>query len=347
MSESRTLRVGVIGAGANTRAKHIPGLQEIAGVSIEVVCNRSRESSQTAADQFGIPRIAEKWEDVVEDPNLDAICIGTWPYLHAPISIAALENGKHVLTEARMAMNATEGASMLEVAEKKSDLTAQIVPAPFTLEWDKTIAGLIAEGALGELREIHFSKALPMNIDSSSPISWRQDRSLSGNNVLMLGIYYEPILRWFDERPRRVLAQGSIFTEVRNRVGTSEKASIEIPESLSFASEYESGLILTGRMTGVELGLGRDEYVINGSKGTLRLDVEARRLTLTQTGKPETEISVDPDLKEVWQVESDFVASIREGRPVRLTNFKDGLDYMKFTDAVIGSIETDSAWKTI
>ena len=50
-----TLRIGLIGAGANTRLQHIPGFQGIDGVEITAVCNRSRESGQRIADEYGIP----------------------------------------------------------------------------------------------------------------------------------------------------------------------------------------------------------------------------------------------------------------------------------------------------
>ena len=347
MGELSDLRVGVIGAGTNTKLKHIPGLQAIEGVSVDVVCNRSLESSQAAADEFGIPRVAPRWEDVVADPQLDAICVGTWPYLHAPISIASLEAGKHVLTEARMAMDSEEAIAMLAASAKRSDLVAQIVPSPFTLAWDKTIVRMIEDGTIGDLREVHFSKALPMNVDSAAPMTWRQDKAFSGNNTLMLGIYYEPILRWFSERPERVLAKGRIYTKTRKHAERGEETVVEIPESLTLMAEYRSGLALTGRMTGIELGSVRDEYVINGSEGTLRLDLVAGKLSLSRIGTDEVEVSVDPSLRGEWRVEADFVDSIREGNAVELTNFADGLDYMKFTDAVIASVESDSAWTGI
>lgn len=57
MSVSNTIRVGVIGAGGNTRAQHIPKLQEIPGVSIQVVSNRTEKSAQAVASQFGIPKV--------------------------------------------------------------------------------------------------------------------------------------------------------------------------------------------------------------------------------------------------------------------------------------------------
>src|SRR5581483_10508785 len=101
---SHTLRIGLIGAGANTRARHIPGLRALPQVEIVAVCNRRPESTAAVARDCGIPRTCEQWQDVVHADDIDAIVIGTWPYLHCPITLAALAAGKHVLTEARLAL---------------------------------------------------------------------------------------------------------------------------------------------------------------------------------------------------------------------------------------------------
>ena len=103
---SQTIKVGVVGAGNNTRVRHIPGLQAIDGVEIVSVCNRSRESSQRVADAFHIPKVYDDWRELVAASDTNAIVIGTWPYMHCEVTCAALEAGKHVMCEARMARNA-------------------------------------------------------------------------------------------------------------------------------------------------------------------------------------------------------------------------------------------------
>ena len=79
---AETLRIGLIGAGANTRTRHIPGFQAIEGVELVAVCNRSPESGHRVADAFGIGRVETDPEALFRDPDIDAICIGTWPYKH-------------------------------------------------------------------------------------------------------------------------------------------------------------------------------------------------------------------------------------------------------------------------
>ena len=129
MSDSK-IRVGFIGAGANTRKHHIPKLKAQPGVELVAVANRSKESGEKVAKEFGIGRVHAGWQEIVNAPDIDAICIGTWPYMHCEMTTAALGAGKHVLCEARMAMNAAEGRRMLEAARKKPNLVTQLVPGP-------------------------------------------------------------------------------------------------------------------------------------------------------------------------------------------------------------------------
>ena len=79
-----TIKVGIIGAGGNTTSRHIPRLQAIDGVEIVGVCNRSLESSQRVADQFGIPKTYSNWQEAIADTDTTAIVIGTWPLYALP-----------------------------------------------------------------------------------------------------------------------------------------------------------------------------------------------------------------------------------------------------------------------
>ena len=114
MAKSPAIRIGIIGAGSIARARHLPGFRAIAGVEVVGVCNRHRKSSSSVAREFDIPKVFGSWEELVDDDDIDAVVIGAWPYLHCAVTLAALDAGKHVLTQARMAMNAREAQRMLD-----------------------------------------------------------------------------------------------------------------------------------------------------------------------------------------------------------------------------------------
>ncbi|MEE9258443.1 MAG: Gfo/Idh/MocA family oxidoreductase, partial [Nitrospinaceae bacterium] len=140
----KKIRIGVIGAGQNTRKIHIPKLQALPEVEVLEVANRSTDSGKAAAEEFSIPHVRSSWREVATSGDIDAVVIGTWPYLHCEAACLALESGKHVLCEARMAMDAKEAGKMLAVSAKHPNLVAQLVPAPFTLGIDKAVADTIA-----------------------------------------------------------------------------------------------------------------------------------------------------------------------------------------------------------
>src|SRR6267143_5003145 len=212
----RAIRVGFVGAGRNTCSRHIPGLQQQPGVEFVAVANRSRQSGERVAKEFGIRRVYDDWREVVRAPDVDAVCIGTWPYTHCEMTLAALAAGKHVLCEARMAMNAAEGRRMLAAWRKAPGLVAQLVPSPPTLEVDSTLKALLADGFVGEVLAVELSATRqPSFVDREAPLHWRQDVALSGHNILTMGIWYEAMLRWLGAA-RRVSAMGKIAVPRRH-----------------------------------------------------------------------------------------------------------------------------------
>src|SRR5207253_11422208 len=273
--------------------------------------------------------------------DVDAVVIGTWPYLHSPITLAALEAGKHVLTEARMSLNAAEAQRMLEVARQHPKLTAQIVPRPFGLKGHEPIRALIADGFLGELREVHVFSLNAALADAATPLSWRQDVNLSGFNMLTLGIVQEVLLRWV-AAPVRVQAQVHAHipsridpqSGVRRPVGTTDSVqALAMLADGARATYHFSGATPFGQAMGIHL---------YGTEGALLYDLINDRIQgagkrLGIKGSELEEIPIPPEQARSWRVEADFVDSIRLGKAVTLTDFATGVAYMEFTEAVARS----------
>lgn len=337
---TQKLRIGFIGAGANTRKMHIPGFYKLEDVELSVVANRSVASAEKVAKQEGIKRVAPDWRAVVEDPYIDAVCIGTWPYVHAEATIAALENGKHVLCEARMACDLAEAQAMETAARAHPTLVAQIVPAPFSLDFDATIRDMLQSGQLGRLLEVRVVNTGGQLADPDSPMTWRQDEAFSGKNILTMGIVHETVLRWVDADPHWLLADGAVFQQERRYADSDAVKAVEIPDSVSILGRFqESDARLIYHFSGVESGKPRMEFRLNGTRGALRFDAARSKLLFAEAGSTEEKkITLGRTQCRGWQVEADFVRSIREGSPVQLTSLAEGLRYMRFTEMVAASL---------
>jgi predicted dehydrogenase len=307
-----TLRVGIIGAGANTRLKHIPGLRAQNSVEIVGVANRSEESSKKAAKELDIPKVYGDWTEIIADKDIDAVCIGTWPYTHAQMTIAALDAGKHVLCEARMAMNAREAHAMLAASRRNPSRIAQIVPAPMTLPVDRTIIEAIAGGALGNLI------AVDMRIS------------------MALGIWYEQMARWVGHASS-AFATGQVVVKHR-KDATGARVPVSIPDHIDVTGHLQGGGQYRLALTSV-LGHtpNRTETWIHGDKGTLAFitpnDGEAY-LQLGRKGGAMSALAIDPNKRGDWRVEEEFVNAVRGREAVTHTDFVTGVKYMEWTDAV-------------
>ncbi len=336
------IRVGIVGAGGNVRLRHAPGFKAIEGVELVSVSNRTRESGERAAEEFGISKVYDNWLDLVQADDTDAICIGTWPYLHAAITIAALEYDKHVLTEARMAMNAEEAHAMLEASRASPHLVAQIVPAPMTLKVDQTVQEMISQGYLGQVLAVDMRNNSSAFLDVEAPLHWRQSRDLSGLNIMMMGIWYEMLMRWIGPATK-VMAMTNTFVKQR-RDADGRLHTVDVPDHADVICEMACGARAQMRFSSVTGLAPANEVWLFGADGTIKLDADKMELYAGKRGDAQlSKVDIDPQKQGDWRVEEEFINAIRGIEQVKLTTFEDGVKYMEFTEAVTRSAQSGEA----
>ena len=341
------IRIGFVGAGGIVRTRHAPGLRQVPGVEFKVVANRSAESSERAAREFGVERTARDWREVVESNDVDAVWIGTHPYMHREITIAALEHGKHVFCQARMAMDYQDAKAMWEAAEK-SDKTTMLCPPPHYMRGDRVIRRMLSEGFVGTPLNVVVRSYADPYADPSKPRLWRQESEISGYNTLDVGMMIEVMHRWLGFATR-VTAFEKTFYPTRPD-GQGGQAPVERPDTLSAIAELESGALATLTWSGVARhAAGGNSFEIYGSDGTIRY-------LFGQDGPGQGTIlagkASDSELREVtvpdneargWTVEQDFVEGVRSGKRSVEPSFWDGLKYMEMTEAIFRSAKTGQA----
>lgn len=338
---SDNLRIGFVGAGGIVRDRHVPGLREAEGVEFYGVVNRSRESSMRAAEEFGIERIYDDWQQLVADPQIDIVWIGAHPYMHRIVTEAALEAGKHVFTQARMALNYADARAMYDAAERHPNQTAMISPPPHFMPGDRLVRRMIAEGFIGEPRNIVVQSYNAAYLDPQAPLHWRQNWEISGYNALDLGMMIEVTNRWLGPM-KRVTALERTFTTERPD-GQGGMGKVERPDTLSVVAELTNGALATITCSGVAgLADSANGFQIYGTGGTIRYLAEGGYNTILagKTGdKALQQIPIPAEERREWTAEVDFIEAIRAGRRTVEPTFSDGLQYMETTEAIFRSIE--------
>jgi predicted dehydrogenase len=236
-----------------------------------------------------------------------------------------------------MARNASEAREMLAAAESRPDLVTQIVPSPLGLWAHKVVQQRIADGFLGELREVVVLGTNAALTDADAPLHWRQDAELSGLNMLALGILHEPLMRWIPD-PVAVLAQTHVFTTQR-RGESGQLQDVGTPDSVHVLTELPNGARGVYHLSGV-MHFGPDMQIhLYGTEGTLKYEFAPQdRLFGGRRGEKQlAELEVPEDQAGGWRVEQDFIDAIRGVKPIEFTDFATGVRYMEFTEAVARS----------
>jgi predicted dehydrogenase len=334
------LRIGLIGGGAIVRHRHMPGLAAIDGVEVVAVCNRRPESSEKFARDYHIPNIERDWRGVVDRDDVDIIWIGTTPYMHCPITLAALEAGKHVFCQARMCMNLDEARQMVEAGRQHPDQVVRFCPPPTGMGGDRTMQRLLNEDRfVGEIRHVHLSSVSAALLDPDAPLTWRLQRAQSGQNVMTLGIYFEVLNRWLGPT-RRITAVNRSWTEERIHPETQIPTPAELPESVNLVAELASGAVGVYIFNGVSAHGPSDFLTVHGTGGSLTYHFDGNEtkewLEGARMDEPEPKaIPIPDDERRQWNVEEEFIRAVRTGEcdPI-IPDLQAGLVYMSLIDAV-------------
>jgi len=196
------VRWGVLSSARIGTAKVIPAMQAGENCDIVAIASRSLEKARATAARLGIPKAYGSYEELLADPEIDAVYNPLPNHLHVPWSVKALEAGKHVLCEKPIALTAAEAQELLAAAKRRPQLKVmEAFMYRHHPQWQRA-RRLVAEGKIGELCTIQSFFSY-YNVD---PDNIRNIAAVGGGGLMDIGCYCISLSRFiFDAEPQRVL----------------------------------------------------------------------------------------------------------------------------------------------
>ncbi|MBA2175514.1 Gfo/Idh/MocA family oxidoreductase [Halobacillus locisalis] len=329
------LNVAVIGCGSIAQHRHLLEYQANEHVSITAVCDLVEERVEKVAQKYNA-KAYTSYEELLAKENVDLVSVCLPNYLHAPVSIAALNAGNHVLCEKPMATSREEAERMIEAAEA-SGKTLMIAHNQRFVPSHQKAKELISEGAIGKVYSFRtaFGHGGPEGWSVDGEESWffKKDEAYIGA-MGDLGVHKADLLRYI---------LGQEFVDVAGFVQNNAKSGITVDDNAVCILRSESGIVGTMAASWAYNPNEDNSTVIYGEKGTLRLEDDPEYSLVAQytngdvvnyqLGKIQ---SNDEGGQNNSHVIDHFVDSVLNGTEPLIT----GEEGMKSLDVILGALRS-------
>ena len=258
------LKVAVIGCGSIAKHRHLIEYDLNPNVELVAVCDIVEERVNVTAAQYNV-KAYTNYEDVLKLDEVDAVSVCLPNYLHAPVSIAALNAGKHVLCEKPMATSREEAKQMIEAAKANNKKLMVAHNQRFVPSHQKA-KQLIESGKIGKIHSFRtaFGHGGPEGWSADGKDSWffRKEEAFIGA-MGDLGVHKADLLRYL---------LGEEFVEVASMIETSAKDFADVDDNAVCILKSESGIIGTLAASWAYTAGEDNSTIIYGEKAILRLE---------------------------------------------------------------------------
>lgn len=294
----KTKNIGVVGAGFMGKA-HCVALSNMPKLFTDApyvpvfktVCDIVPEIAEDFKERFSFEKACTDYMDIINNPEIDIVCVCTPNDSHAEISIAALKAGKHVICEKPIATKTEDAKAMAEAAEeaaKKGIVSMcgyQYRRVPAIDEAKK----IIESGRLGEITNVRAQYLQSWSADPRSPLSWRFVKETAGagtlgdifTHALDIAQYLagnvtdvvSMVKTYINERP---VQEGGVDLLGTVKLGDdAKKQVVDVDDEVSVLCKFDSGAI--GSVEATRMAWGRNNYLtveVHGTKGSLTWNYE-------------------------------------------------------------------------
>lgn len=251
MKESKPVTLGFVGCGRIAQTRHLPALSKLPQARVLALSDVDSPSLQRVADQFGVQRRYAKFEEMLDDDDIEAVALCTPVGLHVPFSLAVLEAGKHLFVEKPLALDPSESLKLVNKAEASS----KVAMVGFNLRWHRLVRqakALLQSGSLGDLKMVSTTLISATRNSHDNP-PWRNKRELGGGVLVEQAIHHFDLWRFL----------------LQDEVDEVFAAAVNDDESAAITARMASGLLVSSVFS--DGTANENELLICGKQARLRL----------------------------------------------------------------------------
>lgn len=321
------LNWGIIGCGDVCEVKSGPAFQKVAHSSLVAVMRRDGALAADFARRHHVPKWYHNAQQLIDDPEVQAVYIATPPSSHLHYAVAALEKGKPVYIEKPMAHTA---ASARAISNKAAETGVPLSVAHYRRMQPlfKEVKALLQSGVLGKINKVALQFVAPaVAYNLSDPrVQWRLDPQVSGGGIFHdLAPHQLDLLFYFFGPPKKVLG-----------MSLNTAGHYKVADTVSGLLEWETGLLAACNwFFAAPVGLAEDYCQITGANGWIRFPIFAPPALYMNIGGESTEKQFVP-LQHVQQPMIEAVTQYFLGIGPNPCSAEDGVRVMECMEQIAG-----------
>lgn len=334
------VNVAVVGLGMGRH--HLHCYKHCPEANVVAICDVDEKRLQAVGDEYGVQTRFTHYEDLLALPNLHAVSVALPNYLHAPVTIAALKAGLHVMCEKPLAMNAQEAEAMVAAAKA----AGRQLMMHFNTRWhpsSRMARQLVDEGLLGH---VYFGRTgWHRNRGIPGLGGWFTTKAKAGGGPMIdLGVHRLDLALWLMDFPKPVTVTGTAYGFLGQELAARQGKTYDVEDLAAGFIRFENGASLVVEASWAGNSQKREEgfTILRGTRGGLHLDNEGegyefRIRAYQEMGGTLAEITPRVPLPATTP-QADFVRAILNGTPVPAPG-EQGLQVQRILDALYRSAE--------
>lgn len=241
------IRWGILGCARIAEMQFLPAVKQTKNAEVTALASRKKERAVEVGSRYQIPKIYDTYDELLADPEIDAVYIPLPNHLHKVWTIKAAKSKKHILCEKPIALNINEAKIMIDAANEAHVLLMEAFMYQFHPQWSRLLA-LIEAGVIGEMKGIYSSFTMMYNDEEN----YRYNDKMGGGSLYDVGCYCINAARLvFNDEPERYNAMAD-FTQ--SGIDQTFCGTLGFPKNryLQFQSSFEAADQQTFKVVGTE-----------------------------------------------------------------------------------------------